>query len=57
MQNYTIPFPPFNTLPKLHALEEIMKDTPGTNIASLGRLTIAYARKTILGKKATALKP
>ena len=48
---------PFNTPSKLHALEEIMRDIPGTDIASLGQLATALAREAIVGKKAAALKP
>ena len=50
-QNYAIPPPPFSTPPKLHAIEEVMRVIPGTDIASLRRLATAVAREVILGKK------
>ena len=46
-----IPPPPFNTPPKLRAVEEVMRDIPGTDIASLRRLATALAREAIFGKK------
>ena len=34
-QNYAIPPPPFSTPPTLHAIEEVIRDIPGNDIASL----------------------
>ena len=46
----TILPPPFNTPPKLFPVEQVMRDYPGNDVASLRRLTTALARKPFLGK-------
>ena len=49
------PPPPFNTLPKLCAVEELMRDDLGKDIASLKQLATALARKTIFGERSHSL--
>ena len=46
----SIPPPPFTTPPKLAPVEQVMKDNPGTDIASLRSLTTALARDAIFGR-------
>ena len=50
-QTFVPPPPPFNTPPKLHAVEEVMRDHQGTDVNSLRRLATAIAREAIFGKK------
>ena len=45
----SIPVPPFSTPPKLKPVEQVMRDNPGTTVASLRQLTTALARDAILG--------
>ena len=45
------PPPPFNTPPKLRAVQEVMRDYPGTDVNSLRRLATGIAREAIFGKK------
>ena len=42
--------PPFNIPPKLHAVEEVMKDHQGTDVNSLRQLATDIAREAIFGK-------
>ena len=52
IQTFVPPLPPpFNTPPKLRAVEEVMKDHQGTDVNSLRRLATAIAREAIFGKK------
>lgn len=44
--------PPFSTPPKLLPVERVMMDYPGTDEASLRRLTTALAREAIFGRDA-----
>ena len=44
--------PPFDTPPKLLPVERVMMDYPGTDVASLRRLTTALARDAIFGREA-----
>lgn len=45
------PPPPFSTPPKLRAVDEVMRDHPGTDVHSLRRLATGIAREAIFGKK------
>ena len=45
------PPPPFSTPPKLVPIEQVMKDYPGSNVATLQRLTTALACEAIFGKE------
>ena len=51
VQKHAIPPPPFNTLTKLHAVEEVMRDHPGTAVGNLRQLATGLMRDTIFGKK------
>ena len=46
-----LPPPPFSTPPKLVPVEEVMKDYPGSDVATLQRLTTVLAREAIFGKE------
>ena len=48
-------YPPFSTLPKLCAVEELMRDVLGKDIASLRQVATALARKTIFGERSYSL--
>ena len=50
-QKYMLPPSPFNTPPKLHTVEEVLREHPGTDMASLRRLTTALAREAVFGEK------
>ena len=45
-----IPSRPFQTPPKLQPVEQVMKNHPGTNTASLRILTTALAKDAIFGR-------
>ena len=49
--------PPFDTPPKLLPVERVMMDYPGTDVASLRRLTTALARDAIFGREALSKQP
>jgi hypothetical protein len=46
-----IPPPPFQTPPKLKPIEQVLKDIPGTDMASLRMLAVALARDAVFGKE------
>ena len=46
-----IPPPPFQTPPKLQPVEQVMKNQPGTDTASLRMLTTALAKDAIFGRE------
>ena len=46
----SIPPPPFQTPPKLQSVSEVMRDFPGTDVASLKRLAVGLARFAIFGR-------
>ena len=50
IKNDAIPPPPFNTPPKLKSVEYVMNSNPGTDLASLRKLTTALAREAIFGR-------
>ena len=52
----TIPPPPFSTPPKLHTMEHVMNNNPGSDVASLRILTVALGRDAIFGKDELATK-
>jgi len=45
------PPPPFPSPPKLLPVSEVLKEHPGTNVASLRELTIALAKDSIFGRE------
>ena len=49
---FSIQQPPFSTPPKLLPVERVMMDNPGSDEASLRRLTTALAREAIFGRDA-----
>ena len=46
----SVPRPPFRTSPKLQAPEKVMRDFPGTDVASLKRLAVRLAKYAIFGR-------
>ena len=49
-----IPRPQFATPPKLQPIEQVMRNNPGSNVASLRSLTTALARDAIFGREELA---
>ena len=47
----SIPPPPFQTPPKLKAIEQVLKDIPGTDMASLRMLAVSLARDAVFGRE------
>ena len=51
-----IPLPRFKTPPKLRPIEQVLRDYPGSDVATLRLLTTALAREAIFGREELAKK-